>query len=442
MASVFQKEPKGRWYARFRDAAGVWQRQVTACTSKRDAQRVAEDLERQAERVRNGLDTLPDTAAPMTFGALYEWWWSAYGSKRRGRSNDLNDKFNRARLSPLWPITLREVTSGRLEEVLQGLVDDLAPKSINMLRGEVHTIFDKATRAGKWRGENPARSVQRRKVPKRLPTVLRAEEVGALLTHLDARWRPLFATAVYTGMRKGELLGLRKTAVDLAAGVIRVERSYAAETTKGGHADSLPIAPQLRPWLESAIATARGALVFPKPDGSMQSEKADLQGVLRRALGRAGIVEGYTNKCRRCTFKDESTDASRAPCPECGMRLWPVAHPRNLRFHDLRHTAATLLLKAGVPIAVVQLLMRHADIRTTIETYGHLDDTDARAGMNRLNLPMPAWFSPSVSPTSPTTKTKPPESVDFSNNSEGFYQSGRQDLNLRPLGPEPSALPG
>ena len=39
-------------------------------------------------------------------------------------------------------------------------------------------------------------------------------------------------------------------------------------------------------------------------------------------------------------------------------------------------------------------------------------------------------------------KTKPPESKDFSNNSEGFHQSGRQDLNLRPLGPEPSALPG
>jgi hypothetical protein len=128
MASVFQKGPKGRWYVRFKDAAGRWQRQVTACTNKRDAQRVAEDLERKAERARNGLEPMPDTEAPLSFGELYEWWWTRYGSKRRGSSNDLNEKFNRARLAPLWPLVLREVSSGRIEELLQALVDDLADR--------------------------------------------------------------------------------------------------------------------------------------------------------------------------------------------------------------------------------------------------------------------------------------------------------------------------
>jgi integrase len=153
---------------------------------------------------------------------------------------------------------------------------------------------------------------------------------------LDEAWRPLFATALYTGMRKGELLGLRKTDVDLAESLIMVRRSWGRDTTKGGHADAIPVAADLAPFLKVAIAASPSALVFPAADGSMMREQVRLHDVLRRVLGRAGIVQGYRHACRarvngegrrdpsgpRCTHAEMAADRAPRRCPAtcCGRR--------------------------------------------------------------------------------------------------------------------------
>ena len=71
------------------------------------------------------------------------------------------------------------------------------------------------------------------------------------------------------------------------------------------------------------------------------------------------------------------------------MRLWPRALPHPLRFHGLRHTTATLLLKAGVPMATVQRILRHSGPAITTEVYGHLDVEDMRKGLSQLNFHPP-----------------------------------------------------
>jgi hypothetical protein len=75
--------------------------------------------------------------------------------------------------------------------------------------------FSAARRAGRYAGPNPVVDVRKRKVLRRKPDFLRIHEVPLLLRALDPRWRPLFATAIYTGLRKGELLALRKSDVHL-----------------------------------------------------------------------------------------------------------------------------------------------------------------------------------------------------------------------------------
>ena len=60
-----------------------------------------------------------------------------------------------------------------------------------------------------------------------------------MLQALSSRWQAFFATAIYAGLRKGELIGLRKAYVDLSARRLIVARSYNRTTTKGGHADSI-----------------------------------------------------------------------------------------------------------------------------------------------------------------------------------------------------------
>ncbi len=144
-------------------------------------------------------------------------------------------------------------------------------------------------------------------------------------------------------MRKGELLGLRNRDVNLQDGTILVARSYDHDTTKGGHADLIPVAGPLRPFLEAAIRDSPSALVFPRLDGSMQPEDVKLDRVLRRALGRAGVVTGYDHRCRRkgCGYSKEAQGNDPGRCTRCNMRLWAKALPRHVRFHDLRHYPAS-----------------------------------------------------------------------------------------------------
>src|SRR5437660_1505352 len=220
-----------------------------------------------------------------------------------------------------------------------------------------------------------------RNLARRAYATLRAEEVPPLLAELPAEWRSLFAAALWTGMRRGELFALRKSDIDLALGTITVQRSHERDTTKGGHADLIPIAAPLLPILKHQLEHAPGSLVFPAEDGSQRSPEADPQKILRTALARAGLVEGYEHVCRWCGHKECHADNEQRYCPKClkrtngtgkplaqprGRALWPKAIPRPMRFHDLRHTTATLLLRAGVDAHRVQRLLRHRDVRGSL----------------------------------------------------------------------------
>jgi hypothetical protein len=73
-----------------------------------------------------------------------------------------------------------------------------------------------------------------------------------------------------------------------------------------------------------------------------------------------------------------------------GDLLWPKAEVRPIRFHDLRHTTASLLMMAGVNPAAVQRILRHSDPRITTEVYGHLAPGYLRAEVDRLALGLAA----------------------------------------------------
>jgi integrase len=156
--------------------------------------------------------------------------------------------------------------------MLNAKAGELAPKSINHLRAHVHRIFELAIRRGLFTGPNPAKTVPRIKQPKRLPQYLKAEEVPLMLTALERRWWSLFATAVYTGMGKGELLALRKSDVGLKTGTLRVGRPHASDTTKGNREDLLPIAVGLVPYLREAMAMSHRGAAVPEVYGHLEVE--------------------------------------------------------------------------------------------------------------------------------------------------------------------------
>lgn len=199
-----------------------------------------------------------------------------------------------------------EVTSAVLEELLAEKVRQptaekpgpraLSPETINHLRAFAHRLFNLATRGELWNRPNPVAGVTRMKVPKRPPAWLRPEEVRAVIPQVPERWRALFATAVYTAMRRGELIALHKRDVDLDSEKpsITVCRSWEADSTKSGDVRVVPVHPELAPFLRDAINRSPSELVFPRPDGSMHTEHIDLASVLRNAMARAGLVTGWS----------------------------------------------------------------------------------------------------------------------------------------------------
>jgi len=88
------------------------------------------------------------------------------------------------------------------------------------------------------------------------------------------------------------------------------------------------------PFLREAMATSASDLLFSAEDGTQRSADTALHKVPRRALGRAGLVEGYNHVCRRkgCGYKARNRHGVLEPCPRCDMKLWPKQLPRSLRF--------------------------------------------------------------------------------------------------------------
>src|SRR3954462_15151646 len=91
MATVFGRN--GRWFMQFKDATGAWKKRASDFEKKGDPLRMAIDLRWQAERIRLGLEPAPTTGPAMTYAQLYDWWWTEYGSKRRGIKERLPRRF-------------------------------------------------------------------------------------------------------------------------------------------------------------------------------------------------------------------------------------------------------------------------------------------------------------------------------------------------------------
>ncbi len=243
---------------------------------------------------------------------------------------------------------------------------------MNQLRGFLSRAFNAAIDRERWNGKNPVAGTERQHGPKRLPDFLRFEEVAPVIAQVPPQHFHRFVATLYTGLRKGELRALQKTDIDWSLKAICVRRSGSRDTTKGGHEKLIPIHPDLEPVLRAAVEVSPSELVFPAPDGGMVRDDFKFAVILRRAMARAGIVEGYLHVCRKkgCRHEERAADLEQRKCPEHGMTLWPKPIVRKITFHHLRHTTGSLFLMSGVPLEVVQKMLRHADPKMTSEVYG------------------------------------------------------------------------
>jgi integrase len=214
-----------------------------------------------------------------------------------------------------------------------------------------HTLLSAMLRFAiryRWASDNAAAALPKLRIaPTQNPdapeegNMLRPEEVRSLLEHADERWRLAIKFAVSTGLRQGEQLGLQWGDIDWKSKQVHVRRQF----SKGRFADvktrqsrrrvglSDELLSDLTRW-RLACPKGEHELVFPADDGGPLNH-----GILLRS--------GFYPALRRAKL-------------------------RHVRWHDLRHTFASLLIAADVHPKRIQALMGHSTIRITLDVYGHL----------------------------------------------------------------------
>jgi hypothetical protein len=258
-------------------------------------------------------------------------------------------------------------------------------------------------------------------------------------------------------------MGLWKEDVDTDEWVVTIRRSWSKPWPKDHEPRTVLVTAELRQLLLAAMRSSRNHLVFPRSSGEVFEPGARrlLVDNLRRACAKAGVVTTYEHTCRRCKGRRtrgiagapaEVTwrypDVGQRLCPHCKMKLWAKAIPRPVRFYDLRHSNATLLRKGGVDLGAVQKALGHSSPELTAAIYDHSELADYRDVLERalsfgtprrlLLGPGALRFGEPVGKrcTIPISEGPGPEAE--ASDSGPFDWSGRQDSNLRPLGPEPA----
>jgi integrase len=199
---------------------------------------------------------------------------------------------------------------------------------------------------------------------------LSPDEVRRLLAAAaEDRLEALYVLAVTTGMRQGELLGLRWRDVDLAGRSVRVTGSLQYVPGRG-----------LRVSAPKTARSRRNVLIGDVCAAALAKHRE------RQATEQAGLSEWEDNDLVFPNRLGRPMHATNLLARSFADLLERAAVPR-VRFHDLRHTAATLLLGQGVHPKVVSEMLGHTSISITLDLYSHATPTmqrEAAGAFDRL----------------------------------------------------------
>lgn len=250
--------------------------------------------------------------------------------------NHLIPYFGSRKIHSIKPDLINEFIMLKIEE-------ELSEKTINHLLTLLHTLFQKVIENDKLLN-NPMDKVKRLKLPHQEMSYLQIEQIDKLLSTCKQHYEdfyPFLLTALFTGMRKGELLALTWEDVNLKTGKININKGI-----------------------------YRGTITTPKTNQSIR--KIDMPKVL-------------INELKEYKLKSRNNDLGLVFCNQVGKHLNPdnlikrrfdpclrKAGLDKIRFHDLRHTYACMLITQNVPIKYIQQQLGHNSIQVTLDTYGHV----------------------------------------------------------------------
>ncbi|HRI50708.1 MAG TPA: tyrosine-type recombinase/integrase [Pseudomonadota bacterium] len=368
MGDIVRKQKNGKflgWYVRYIDSDGRRKQRASHQPTKALARRFLVEIEARVARGQCGLAEAAPPPRELSVAELCELYVTGYSRPRIKNLSQYRTEQRSAlrRILPQLGARLcSAVAAGDIRRLRDSLAASYKPNTVMSTLRPLSTAYSWARREGLISCPNPCLGVER---PPResLLEFLNRDDLRRLLAAAEERARTgqrlddwlllcAIATTVRTGLRKGELFGLRWQDLDLTTRRLDVARSYLT-TPKSGHARHLRIPTQLCPllkkWRELCPATAEG-LVFPVAGrgGPRLGRKVDMLG-LPELLSELGL----------CALR----------------RPW----------HALRHTFASHFVMSGGNILTLQKILGHADIKMTL-LYAHLAPDFLAEEMDRLAI--------------------------------------------------------
>jgi integrase len=350
VASVEKRTRNGRttYRVRYRDPAGRQRSKVF--DRKIDADGWLTDNE-HAKRHRAWVDP---AAGRERFSEWAERWYATTAALRPTTRRDYRVLLDNQVLPAFAAARLADLDALAVREWLAGLIGGgLSAKRARKAHQVLAQVLDAAVDGGKL-ARNVAAGVKLPKVQRREMDFLDAVQVEAIAEAIDPRYSTLVRFAAYTGLRPCELVALRVGRLDLLRGAVRVTEA-APEVAGRLEWGGVKTHEARTVRLPRSVAEELGAYLAGRPRGPEDLVfTAPLGGPLRQSK----FVPGY--------FKP----AVRA----AGLSA-------TLRFYDLRHTCASLLIREGASVKAVQAQLGHATASITLDTYGHLfpDELDQLA---------------------------------------------------------------
>ncbi len=328
-----------------------------------------EALDKMREGQKRARQDRPVVDAKLLLGDwLAEWSTNALElSERKQTTKDLYR--NLMKHISGHPIAKKEVSKilpSHLDKFFNDLrAKELSPSTSRNLYAILSAVFKDAIRERKL-SESPLTEVARPKRTKTEARYLTALEVRSILDNAGTlRYRTALQLIAVTGLRRGEALALRWEDIDLDSRLLHV-RATLARTNLG-----LNITP---PKTESAfrqIALTDSLVEVLKFHRIAQDQEKALG-------GNKYIDKGFVF----------ATETGEPVDPRNLFRALVIASKRSgitgIGLHTLRHSAATTMLEAGVPIHVVSKVLGHSGINITVDIYGHVSDEAGRSAMEAL----------------------------------------------------------
>jgi len=350
---------------------GFWTAQVTSQGKQIykyfKTQREALDWVHETKtQLKNGI---PIRAATITLQKYLDWWLAAHKSAVRPNTIIQYSQIVRQHIVPvLGKIKLKDLSPNHIQSLYNIKLETGVSKRSVVL---IHSILHKAlNQALKWEliGRNPARAVTRPKVPrKEMKTLTDSQARTFLSAAKESRYEMLYWLAISTGMRQGELLGLKWSDIDWTNGSLQVQRQLQRNEGQG--------------------------LVFSEPK-SLAGNRLILISTNMLEKMRKHLDFQFQEKSQLGDNWQENdlmfpsavgTPADHRNLYRDFKKILKIAELPDMRFHDLRHTAATLMLEQGIHPKVVQERLGHADITLTLNTYSHVLPSMQEAAAKKMD---------------------------------------------------------